>query len=277
MLGVDQADIDSGPDQWLKHVHPDDRSGLLAAISGLETGETTSMTYELRAQVGDGPLLWALCRILAVPGQGAPATRIVGSMTDVTERRSLEDQLRRQALYDHLTGLPNRQLFLDRLSQAMLASRRQPEHAYTVLWMDLDNFKLVNDTKGHLFGDQLLIEVADRIRAHVRESDTAARYGGDEFLVLLQDARDAAMIEGVVQRLSEHLRLPYVLRGETFSLTVSIGVAVGGAYYASTDDILRDADRAMYMAKSSGTGICKVLGAPFHHRHQAAVATPDGI
>ena len=277
MLGVDQADIDSGPDQWLKHVHPDDRAGLLAAISGLETGETTFVTYELRTQVGDGPLLWAICRILAVPGNGAPATRIVGSMTDVTERRSLEEQLRRQALYDHLTGLPNRQLFLDRLSQAMLASKRQPEHAYTVLWMDLDNFKRVNDTKGHLFGDQLLIEVADRIRAHVRESDTAARYGGDEFLVLLQDARHTATVEGVVHRLSEHLRQPYVLRGETFSLAVSIGVAVGGAYYASTDDILRDADRAMYMAKSSGTGICTALGAPFHHRHEAAVATPDGI
>jgi diguanylate cyclase (GGDEF)-like protein len=258
MLGVDQADIDSGPDQWLKHVHPDDRAGLLAAISGLETGETSSLTYELRAQVGDGPPLWALCRVLAVPGQGAPAARIVGSMTDVTERRSLEEQLRRQALYDHLTGLPNRQLFLDRLSQAMLAARRQPDHAYTVLWMDLDNFKRVNDTVGHLFGDQLLIEVADRIRAHVRESDTAARYGGDEFLVLLQDAKDAGMVEGVVQRLSEHLRLPYVVGGEAFSITTSIGVAVGSADYASTDEILRDADRAMYMAKSSGTGICRV-------------------
>jgi diguanylate cyclase (GGDEF)-like protein len=258
MLGVDQTDIESGPDQWLKHVHPDDRAGLLAAISGLKTGETTSMTYELRAQVGDGPLLWALCRILAVPGKGASATRIVGSMTDVTERRSLEEQLRRQALYDHLTGLPNRQLFLDRLSQAMLATKRQPQHSYTVLWMDLDNFKRVNDTMGHLFGDQLLIEVADRIRAHVRESDTAARYGGDEFLVLLQDARDAAMAEGIVHRLSEHLRQPYVLRGEIFSITASIGVAVGGTGYATTDDILRDADRAMYMAKSSGTGICRV-------------------
>jgi len=124
--------------------------------------------------------------------------------------------------------------------------------------MDLDNFKRVNDTKGHLFGDQLLIEVADRIRAHVRESDTAARYGGDEFLVLLQDARDAGMVEGVVQRLSEHLRLPYVVGGEAFSITTSIGVAVGSADYASTDEILRDADRAMYMAKSSGTGICRV-------------------
>ncbi len=258
MLGVDQADIDSGPDQWLKHVYPEDRAGLLASISGLETGEITFITYELRAQVGDAPLLWALCRILAVPGKGAPATRIVGSMTDVTERRSLEEQLRRQALYDHLTGLPNRQLFLDRLSQAMLASKRQPKHAYTVLWMDLDNFKRVNDTMGHLSGDQVLIEVADRIRAHVRESDTAARYGGDEFLVLLQGAKDAEMVEGIVQRLSEHLRQPYVLRGEIFAINVSIGVAVGSAGYVTADDVLRDADRAMYMAKTSGTGICRV-------------------
>ena len=98
------------------------------------------MTYEL----GPGrrrPPLWLLCRGLAVPGLGEPATRIVGSMTDVTERRSLEEQLRRQALYDNLTGLPNRELFLDRLSQAIVTAHRQPGHCYTVLWLDLDNFK----------------------------------------------------------------------------------------------------------------------------------------
>ncbi len=138
----------------------------------------------------------------------------------------------------------------------MLTSRRQPEHAYTVLWLDLDDFKCVNDTLGHLVGDQVLIEVADRIRAHVRDSDTAARFGGDEFLLLLQDANDAVLVDRVVSRLSEHLGQPYFVRGQTISITASIGVAVGSADYGSADEILRDADRAMYMAKSSGTGIC---------------------
>jgi diguanylate cyclase (GGDEF)-like protein len=256
MLGIGETEIDNDADQWLKNVHADDRASLLAEISRLRTGESTSMTYEVRARAGDGPSLWLLCRGLAVPGTGAPATRIVGSMTDVTERRSLEEQLRRQALYDNLTGLPNRQLFLDRLSQAMLTAKRQPEHVYTVLWLDLDNFKHVNDTLGHLFGDQVLVQVADRIRAHVRGSDTAARFGGDEFLLLLQDANDAALVDGVVRRLSAHLGQPYVLRGHTVSIRASIGVAGGIAVYESADEILRDADRAMYMAKSSGAGIC---------------------
>ena len=110
---------------------------------------------------------------------------------------------------------------------------------------------------GHLFGDQLLIAGRRPHPGTLRESDTAARYGGDEFLVLLQDARDAAMVEGVVQRLSEHLRQPYVLRGPDRLDHDSIGVAVGSADYGSTDEILRDADRAMYMAKSSGTGISR--------------------
>jgi diguanylate cyclase (GGDEF)-like protein len=252
MLGIQEADADYDPAVWLDRVYAEDSAGLRAAISALKTGQSTSMTYEHRVQARDGRYLWVLCRGIAVPGLGAPATRIVGSMTDVTERRSLEEQLRQQALYDNLTGLPNRELFLDRLSQAMAGAKRQPGHAYTVLWLDLDNFKRVNDTMGHLYGDELLVQVADRIRGHVRESDTAARFGGDEFLLLLQNTNDTVSVEEVVGRLSEHLNQPYVLRGEAVSVTASIGVAVGSACYGSPDEILRDADTAMYSAKSSG-------------------------
>ena len=255
MLGVQGCDGDDNPDRWLERVHPEDRPGLLAKISELRTGESASMTHEHRAQASDGRYLWVLCRGLAVPGPGAPATRIVGSITDMTERRSLEEKLRRQALYDNLTGLPNRELFLDRLSQAIVTAHRQPGHCYTVLWLDLDNFKSVNDTLGHLSGDNLLVQVADRIRGHLRGSDTAARFGGDEFVVLLQDASGPALVERVVQRLSEHLGQPYDLSGQTVSITTSIGAAGGSAAHGSPDDILRHADRAMYTAKASGRGI----------------------
>jgi diguanylate cyclase (GGDEF)-like protein/PAS domain S-box-containing protein len=242
------------PNEWFSCAHPEDRDDLLAEISDLKTGSCSSMTREFRVRSQDGGYLWVLCRARAVPGLGAPAKRIVGSVTDVTERKTLEERLRHQALYDKLTGLPNRELFLDRLSGAIASAKRQPDHAYAVLWIDLDNFKSVNDTLGHFYGDELLVQVAERVRAHVRETDTAARFGGDEFVLLLQGANESEAVELVVHRLSEHLNQPYVLHGHEVPVTASIGLAMGSSVYEWPDQILRDADTAMYSAKSTRRG-----------------------
>ena len=142
------------------------RATLLSALSGLKKGQQPSLVNEHRVRAADGSYKWALCRGLAVPGAGAPATRIVGSLTDVTERRLLEERLRRQALFDSLTGLPNRVLFMDRLSQAVANAKRHRGYTYAVLWLDLDNFKNLNDSLGHQFGDKLLVQVAERIRGN---------------------------------------------------------------------------------------------------------------
>jgi diguanylate cyclase (GGDEF)-like protein len=260
MLGFADTGANPNMHEWLERVHPEDRTFFVAEIEALRQGKSESITHEHRAQAGDGTYVWLLCRGLAVPGLGMPATRIVGSMTDVTERRSMEERLRQQALYDDLTGLPNRGLFLDRLSQVMAIAKRRPGHTYAVLWLDLDNFKHVNDAFGHLYGDGLLVQVAQRMSVHVRETDTAGRFGGDEFVMLLQ-VDDPTSVDGVVSRLSEHLNQPYLVRDQTVRITASIGIAMGGAIYDRPDEVLRDADLAMYSSKALRRGSFTVFEA----------------
>jgi diguanylate cyclase (GGDEF)-like protein/PAS domain S-box-containing protein len=254
MLGFAEDEITSSPDEWLRRAHHDDRALLISELEDLKRGRSASIMNEHRVLARDGTYIWVLCRGLAVPGEGRPATRVVGSFTDVTQRRALEDRLRRQALYDSLTGLANRLLFLDRLSQAMASAKRRAGWSYTVLWLDLDNFKQLNDSLGHLYGDKLLVQVAERIRAHIRETDTASRFGGDEFVLLLQDADDPKSLEAVVRRLSERLNEPYDLDGQVVTVTASIGVAISTAGYERPEEVLRDADLAMYRAKAMGRG-----------------------
>lgn len=252
MFGYKAAAIGDSPQEWFGRAHPDDRPALMRAI-GRRTGDATaSFELEHRMRTADGSYRWALCRGLVVLGAEGRPTRVVGSLTDVTARRSLEDQLLRQALFDALTGLPNRTLFLDRLSQSIAYARREPGYDYAVLWLDLDGFKLVNDSLGHLVGDQLLCRVADRLRASLRETDTAARFGGDEFAVLLHDIASLDVVDAVVERLQAELRQPYVLGTHEVVVTASIGITGGASSYEKAEDVLRDADIAMYRAKSAG-------------------------
>ncbi|MGC8626732.1 MAG: diguanylate cyclase domain-containing protein [Acidimicrobiales bacterium] len=254
MLGYGTGEVSDQPVEWLGRVHPDDRPSLLGELSELKLGVRDNVLIEHRLMAKDGSYIWALCRALAVPGGGLPARRLVGSLTDVTERHTLEDQLRHQALFDSLTGLPNRVLFVDRLSQSISNAKRRSGYGYAVLWLDLDNFKNLNDTRGHLAGDQLLVQVADRIRANLRETDTAARFGGDEFAVLLLDVAKLATVETIAKRLLEDLRAPYKVDGASLVVTGSVGVVMGTARYDKPQDVLRDADIAMYAAKSAGKG-----------------------
>jgi diguanylate cyclase (GGDEF)-like protein/PAS domain S-box-containing protein len=251
MLGRAEGAVGDSPEDWTGRVHPEDRPGLLEELEALRRGGKTSITYEHRALTAGGGCAWLLCRGLAVPGGGAPATRVVGSFSDVTERRSLEERLRHQALYDSLTGLPNRALFLDRLSQVLATAERRPGYCYAVVWLDLDNFKDLNDTMGHLVGDELLVQVAERLRSHLREADTAARFGGDEFAVLLAGVEGTSEVLGVLRRVSQQLEQPYELGGHRFVVTASIGVATGATGYHTPDEVLREADAAMYRAKSA--------------------------
>lgn len=256
MLGYAQGEVGSGPEEWLERVHPDDQAKLRADLRDLQSGECSSILNEHRVQARDGNYLWVQCRGLAVPGLGRPATRLVGSLSDITERRSLEDRLRQQALHDSLTGLANRALFLERLSQAVERAHEIPGYSYTVIWLDLDNFKSLNDDVGHLYGDELLVQVAQRIRAHIRRNDTAARFGGDEFVILVEGTDDAASLATIVRRLSDHLNQPYDLNGYTAVVTASLGIATGTDMYEGPEEILRDADIAMYEAKAKRCGAC---------------------
>jgi diguanylate cyclase (GGDEF)-like protein len=165
--------------------------------------------------------------------------------------REQEERLRQAALYDHLTGLANRELFLDRLGQAVRRAKRQQDYHFGVLFLDLDGFKAINDTLGHAAGDQLLVGVAGRIRAGLRESDTAARFGGDEFLILLDGMVDEDMPSAVVRRVNTALARPFLIEGRQVTISASVGVATSSARYETAETLLRDADMAMYQAKTA--------------------------
>ncbi|MBW3601192.1 MAG: EAL domain-containing protein [Actinobacteria bacterium] len=191
---------------------------------------------------------------------------LVLTTRDVSERKALEEQLTRQAFHDSLTGLANRLLFADRVGHA-LARREKPDQSLAVLFIDLDDFKTINDSLGHTAGDDLLRVVADRLRGCLRSADTAARLGGDEFAVLLEQTEDSPGVDTVVARLLEALRAPLTLYGKEVSVTASIGAArAQHAEQPQADVLLRNADAAMYIAKSSGKNRCTTFEPSMHTR-----------
>jgi diguanylate cyclase (GGDEF)-like protein/PAS domain S-box-containing protein len=188
---------------------------------------------------------------------------LVLSMRDVTERKALEDQLRHQAFHDSLTGLANRPLFEDRLSHALTIATRRGR-PFAVLFLDLDDFKTINDSLGHARGDELLRAAASRIRGTLRPSDTAARFGGDEFALLLEVA-DEEGARVVAQRVLDELERPFEIDGRELRVTASVGVALW-AGSSGVDDMLRHADMAMYAAKAAGKASIRSFEPTMHHR-----------
>ena len=194
--------------------------------------------------------------ISAVAAPDGSITHYVGTFSDITRDSEAEAEIHRMAYYDPLTHLPNRRLLMDRLGQALAASRRSGQHG-ALLFLDLDNFKTLNDTRGHDVGDLLLIEIAQRLNASVREGDTVGRLGGDEFVLMLEDLSEDVQ-EAILQaslvgmKVREAIALPYLLKGVDFTCTTSIGVSLFGNHDASADDMLKHADLAMYHAKKNG-------------------------
>jgi diguanylate cyclase (GGDEF)-like protein len=180
--------------------------------------------------------------------------------------RMQEDRLRRAALYDELTGLPNRALFVDRLRHSIRRAKRRPSYQYAVLFLDLDGFKVVNDSLGHSIGDRLLIQVAERIKTVLREIDTAARFGGDEFLILLEDIATSSIATDIARRLHVSFARPFRLQGQDVVVSASIGIALGSVRYDDAEEVLRDADIAMYTAKAREKGSHAIFDVEMHAR-----------
>ena len=264
MIGYPEADIGDAPGEWLGRVHPDDRAGLTQALEGHLNGATQHFESEHRIQHRDGSYRWMLARGTAVRDQTGRATRVVGTHTDITDRRQAEQRLQHDALHDDLTGLPNRVLFLDRLDQAIRrGQRRQPATCAAVLFLDLDRFKLVNDSLGHHVGDRLLIAVARRLESALRPGDTVARLGGDEFTILLDDVSGAREATVISERVQQTLQEPFHLDGRELVVAASIGIALAEPD-AAPADVMRDADVAMYRAKADGKGRHAVFDARMH-------------
>ena len=231
--------------------------------------EFAALRFEARAPVGpDGDIVDAVAAGVNFLGEELDASfsEIERRVTDRTAELSIATQeLSRQALHDELTGLPNRALFWEHLSHRLeLADRRKT--GFAVLFLDVDDFKAVNDTLGHAAGDQLLTDVASRLRSSLRSGDTAARVGGDEFVVLVDRVatKEAALV--VAERLNEALRAPYDIGPDRRIATTSIGVAVGPSKLMTADDVVAAADAAMYDAKRRGGGRCVLYREDLHVR-----------
>jgi diguanylate cyclase (GGDEF)-like protein/PAS domain S-box-containing protein len=252
LLGYEPEECTSNPDHWLKIVHPEDRERVRAQDRRVnETGEPFSMEYRQFAK--DGRVVWVRDEATLVRDGQGKASYWLGVQTDVTERKVLEERLEHRALHDSLTGLPNRQLFLDRLGQALRRTTRQ-HNRVAVLFMDLDEFKVVNDSLGHEVGDLLLTVVAQRLRRCLRPEDTLARFGGDEFVVLIEAVDDPAEAVQVAERITGELRRPFILEGRELYAAASIGLSMGHARTHDPDALLREADTAMYRVKGEGGG-----------------------
>ena len=266
MLGYSEPELGDAPGEWLGRVHPDDRAALTQALDAHLTGASHHFEHEHRMQHRDGSYRWMLARGMAVRDVHNRAIRVVGSQTDVTDRKQAEQRLQHDAMHDALTGLPNRVLFLDRLDQAIRrAHRATPAAAAAVLFLDLDRFKLVNDSLGHQAGDRLLIAVARRLESAVRPPDTVARLGGDEFTVLLDGVDDVHEAAAVAERVQQTLRTPFEIDDRELHIDASIGIALAGAD-AAPETVLRDADVAMYRAKADGKGRHAVFDGRMHEQ-----------
>ncbi len=241
-----------GPERWL----------TAASVEGRAESEGWGVRK-------DGTRFWANVITTALRDKAGRLRGFSMVTRDVTERKLAERRLIHDALHDGLTGLPNRALFMDRLDHAVERARRHMDYAFAVLFLDLDRFKLVNDSLGHLAGDRLLIEVARRLKSCMRAGDTVARLGGDEFTILLDDTKDTGDALRMAERAQARLALPFDLDGHEVFVTASVGVALSTMDYSRPEDILRDANTAMHGAKSLGKSAHKVFDATMHEHARA--------
>jgi diguanylate cyclase (GGDEF)-like protein/PAS domain S-box-containing protein len=265
MLGWDDSEIADHPSEWFDRVHPDEAERVKAELAAHLAGHAGHFETEHRMLHRDGTYRWMRSRGLAVRDGNGVAYRMAGSQSDITEGK----------VADALTGLPNRILFIDRLAYCIDRARRREESMFAVLFLDLDRFKVINDSLGHIVGDQLLVALARRLERCLRSSDvvarlntehTIARLGGDEFTILLEDIRDVSDALRVAERVQETVAQSFALSQQEVFTTASIGIATSATRYELPEVVLRDADTAMYRAKSKGGGRCEVFDSAMRDR-----------
>jgi PAS domain S-box-containing protein len=264
-----------------EQIHPEDQQRVLeAADKARITGRGERLEYRMRHKDGT----WRILESVATPihNDEGVAERLVIVNRDITERKRAEETLAHNALHDSLTNLPNRTLFLDRVRHALALSQRHTSYKFAVLFVDLDEFKVFNDSMGHAAGDALLIQIAHRLTASIRDADTIsrsdlmgdtntfpseaslARIGGDEFTILLEDIRNCGDAIRVAERLQERLGTPFVVDEQEVVTTASIGIAFCSTSYTNLEDLVRDAEIAMYRAKRQGKARCQVFDNAMH-------------
>ena len=279
VLGYSPEDLNATSS--IEQIHPDDRPRVLkAAEKARLSGQGERMEYRVRHKDGS----WRTLESTASPirNEKGQTDKLVIVNRDITDRKRAEEMLAHNAFHDGLTNLPNRALFLDRLQQALTLSKRHPNYKFAVLLIDVDEFKIINDSLGHAAGDDLLIQIGQRLKESVRRADTVsrprtsdvpdrpanddtlARLGGDEFTILLDDIRDPIEAVRVAERMQAELAIPFVVNQQGIVISASIGIAASTSPHTHAEDLLRDADIAMYRAKRAGKACCEVSDTAMH-------------
>lgn len=253
------------PNFWLEHIHPEDQARI-RAIYRVELLSQPEKVLEYRLIAADGRVISFRDQIQSITDEDGKPKLLRGVMVDITDRVLIEQQLLHNAFHDALTGLSNRALLMERLNHLLAVAERQQDCLFAVLFLDFDRFKVINDSLGHLNGDRLLVAIAERLQTHLRPGDTVARLGGDEFVVLVERLQTPDQATQVAQRIQADLAHPFNINGHEIFVTTSMGIALNTLPYHRAEDLLRDADTAMYHAKAQGKACYKVFDASMHSR-----------
>ena len=263
MLGYSRDELLAKP-VWAI-THPEDRAETKMLAQRLFADGGTHFFHEKRYLHKDGSCFWSSTGVSIVRDASGNPKHMLAVIRDISDRIKVEEQLKHDAFHDQLTGLPNRSLLMERLELALKRTKRHPETQLAVLFLDLDNFKVINDSLGHQVGDELLLAISSRLELAIREIDLAARLGGDEFVVLLEEISDLTEAMMVTERILELLQSPVILAERELFPSVSIGIVTSfHKHHYKAVELLRDADTAMYCAKQSGRGQYRVFDPSMH-------------
>jgi len=263
------------PEQLVYLEEPDRSQWQRTLLHTLNTGEPFTLDGLLHLPEGDlRPVQW-MGQVMR--GSCQTLGRLFGTLTDITERKQIEAQLFYQAHHDPLTHIPNRAYFMQQMHRVVDHGQTHPGYHFAVLFVDLDRFKVINDSLGHQAGDELLVECAHRLKGAVRQEDLVARLGGDEFAILLDPVHDAQEPERVADRIHQALRLPYTLVGREIFVSASVGITSSLNASGAAEDVLRDADLAMYQAKAQGRGCSALFSPDMHEQVNAQLALENDL
>lgn len=267
MLGLKASDpVSDSPDEWTSRIDPRDIGAFMQEFNQHLSGEDDIFEVEMRMIHAKGQTVWVLCRGAVVRDDSGRAIRVAGSLADITAIKDAQDKLRKAAEHDRLTDLPNRELFVKRLKKSIQKAKDDPNYKFAVLFFDFDRFKIINDSLGHNVGDALLVDIAKQFREVLRHSDTAARFGGDEFVVLLNDLESYDEAKLASDRLLNTFAKPHQLSGHEVISTASIGMVTNEQQYETAEEMIRDADAAMYQAKAAGRAQAIIFDQAMHEK-----------
>jgi len=252
LLGLKRGSLEGPAARWLDVLHPLDRDRFRAVLDSVLEQRRGRLSQDFRLRTPDGHYLWFTLKARPVVGSDGEVVRLVGTLTDVTEFKNAEERLLHDAVHDNLTGLPNRELFLDRLEGVLALAKADPEIKPTVVTIDLDRFKQINDSVGIAVGDSILLTLARRLARLLKPQDSLARLAGDQFALILLSERETERIIAFAETLRKGLRAPITFNDRELFLTASIGVALGDGEPRRTEEVLKDAELAMYHAKRIG-------------------------